>query len=187
MNGERSWGADTVALGQGGRDKAASAEAETVVLRPAAKAAGKPEKRTPARRQRERRWHLMMAVAVGLLAVAALLSVVVGSGSSGTATRPDVASPARREAVKRPTRMRRREPQKVRQRAHRHRQRKGGRPQLEDERKPKASATTHEVTSPPEAEPTSVPEMPAEPAPDVAPEPPAAPATPTPAAVEFGM
>lgn len=183
MNDKRSWGADTVALGQRGGGKEASAQAETVVLRPAAEVTGEPEKRTPARRGR--RWHLVMAV--GLVAVAALVSVVVGSGSSGTATRPDVASPARREAVRPPTRMRRGEPQKVQQRAHRHWQGKGGRPQLEDEREPKASATTHELTSPPEAEPTLVPEMPAEPAPDVAPEPPAVPAAPAAAAVEFGM
>jgi hypothetical protein len=184
MNGERSWGVDTVALGQGGRDKAASAEVETVVLRPAAKAASEPEKRTPAWRQRGHRWHLTMAVAAGLAAVAALGSVVVGGGSPGTATRPDVASPARREAVKLPTRMRRREPQRVRRRAHRHRQGMGGRRQLEDERKPKGSATTHELTSPPESEPTSVPEAPAE----IAPEPTPAPTMrPTSPAVEFGM
>jgi hypothetical protein len=176
MNSERSWGADTVALGRQGGGKAAPAEADTVVLRPAAEVAGEPEKRTPA--WRGRRWHLVMAV--GLVAVASLVSVVAGSGSSGTATRPDVASPTQREAVKPPTRMRRREPQKVRRQAHRHRQMKDGRPQLEDERKPKASATAHELTSPPEAEPTSVPEMPAEP-----PEP--SPASPTPPAVEFGL
>jgi hypothetical protein len=163
MGAERSWGADTVALGRraGGQD-------------------AHPE---PRRRRVSRPKLPPRAVALGALALAVAVALVaaLGGGSSSRPAKPirEAADPAPPVAAKPPTRMRRRKPRRV---SKPHVQRKGV-GQLEDEREPKASATAHELDAPEQTqETTAAPTI--ETAPEAAPP---APASPTSATAEFGL
>jgi hypothetical protein len=166
MSAERSWGADTVALGR----KAGGEEAH-------------PELR---RRRVSRPKLPPRAVALGALALAVAVALVatLGDGSSSRPAAPirEAADPAPPVAAKPPTRMRRHKPRRV-SKPHVHRKGAG---QLEDEREPRASATAHELDAPepaPEATEPTIEAAPEAPPPAPAPTPP----PPTSATAEFGL
>jgi|SRR6188472_754670 len=169
MADERSWGADTVALG-----RKAGGEASQPERRPKSRAA-RPSLRPPTR----------PALALGAFAIVALAAwLVSGGGGSGSSKAPirEVADPAPRVVVKPPTRMRRREPRQVAS-PDVHRRAAGP---LEGKREPKASAAPHELDAP-ESAPEPVIEPAPEPIPAPAPEAPPPTPAPTSSAAEFGM
>jgi hypothetical protein len=170
MSDERSWGADTVALGgKAGGDAARPEPRQRRVSRPTLARLG------------------LRALALGALAlavIAALLAVLGGSDSSPTPIRV-VADPAAPVAGEPPTRMHRREQRRAsRPRAGRKR---AGR--LKAERESRVSARRHKPDAPAPA-PEVISEAPPELPPKVIPEPlplPLPPPSPTPPGVEFGM
>ena len=166
MSDERSWGADTVALGRsaGGKPQAAA--------EPKRRAGGGP--RLPGRGG--------LAAMVGVAAVAVLVAVVSGGGdgSQHRATRPAAPAPPR-VMVTRPERH-------PLPKSHRRRRRVLAKGSLEGGRERRAaSAPTPERAAPStDAAPEAMTEVAPEPEP--LPEPAAAPPpAPTPPGVEFGM
>jgi hypothetical protein len=168
MSDERSWAADTVALGR----KAGSEDAPP---EPRRRRVSRPKPATPGRRR---------AQALGALALTVVVTLL-GTWGGGSDSHPvpirRVADPTPAIVAKPPTRMRRREPRSASGQGV---QREGA-GLLEDERKLKASARAHEPDAPEPA-----PEMAAEPVIEAEPE--TAPAAPTPtpptsATAEFGL
>jgi hypothetical protein len=159
MSDQRSWGDDTVALGQKARPRAGEPE------QPQGPATG-PRLPRPTRR----------TLSLGALAAVALVTWMLsgGGGGSGPSKAPirDVADPAPRVVVKPPTLMRRPEPRPPRPRVP---HRAAG--QIEGRREPNVSAPPHELDAP-----VLTPEPVIEPAPEPTPAP-----APTSPAAEFGM
>jgi hypothetical protein len=157
MSAGQSWGADTVALGR----KAGSEESPP---EPRRGRVSRPKLPRPRPR----------ALALGSLALAVVVALIATLGG-GTKSRPalirKVADPAPTVVVKPPMRMRRRKPRPA-SKPHIYRKRAG---RLEDEREPKASATSQEPDAP-----EVVPEAVAVPSPSPT-------LAPTPPSVEFGM
>jgi hypothetical protein len=173
VSGERSWGADTVALGRA-HDGAAPQP---------------PSRRRPPRRPRRRlpgpANRTIVLTSVGALALVALIVLIGGGSGSPSAPIPKVANPAPQVVVKSPTLPRRRE-QRHNRKADLERQPKGQHEGGEREA-PKAPTTTHEQAEP-EPEPAPVAEAEPEPAPIVeAVHEPLTEPTPTKPAVEFGL
>jgi hypothetical protein len=168
MSAERSWGADTVALGR----KTGSEEAR---LEPQRRRVSRPK--LPPLGPRA-----LSLGALALVVAAALIATLGGGTKSPPAPIREAADPAPQIVVKPPTRMRRRELHGgSKPRVHRK-----GAGQLEDEREPKASATAHELDAPEPAPEAAEPTI--EPAPEAPPPVPTpAPAPPTSATAEFGL